>query len=286
MGEVEIPYSELVNKYEKHQLLSCFYEFYPFLPDTKWFDEENLRSFLQKYRVVYIKPSQGTGGKGIIKVQLKKEEGKTRYVYQYRKRKRVYRKFVTLYRVACKRIDMLQAKRDRGKYLVQQGIELLKFEDCLFDVRVYVQLMQEENFECRGMLVRLGHPNKIVTNLSNSGRPMEFSEVFSAFATEEKVEELSRLLADISVNIAKTLRDNCPKVVEVGLDFGFDERLHPWLIEVNLEPRFKGFRKISEELFLQIQQRSKELRGMNEYEDEKMNQPLETKVEEWLHQSM
>jgi glutathione synthase/RimK-type ligase-like ATP-grasp enzyme len=258
-----VEFSEILSKYNKHLILSEVDEIKGFLPDTVWFGKKKLKTMLKKYKVVYVKPSRGTGGRGIFQVERKKQKGKWVYILHYRKKEKIYTDYLSIFKALRKKIKVFKKSRkeEQGRYLVQQGVQLLKYKNSLFDIRSYVQWNPEEGiFECNGVLVRVGHPDKIVTNISNSGKAMDFHSILSTYASEEDTKKLRDGLEELSLKIASTLREQCQEVVEVGLDFGYDHALKPWLIEVNLRPRYKGFKKISPDVYKKIHQRSKMLR--------------------------
>lgn len=251
-------YTEIVNKYTKHIILSEDEELREFLPDTIWFGKKNLKKFLKKYKVVYLKPSRGTGGRGIFKVEKKKENGIWTYSYHFKKKKQVFQDFIALYRALRKKMKKVNKKK--RKYLIQQGIDLLKHEDCLFDVRSLAQINPHTKiFECNGLLVRVGHPSKIVTNISNSGYPKNFFDVFSVIIAKDEVKKLKEELERLSVKMASVLRSQYEEINQVGFDFGFDQNLKIWLIEMNIKPRYKGFRKIDMDVYEKIDRRANEL---------------------------
>jgi glutathione synthase/RimK-type ligase-like ATP-grasp enzyme len=39
------------------------------VPDTRWYNKKTLKAMLGKYKMVYIKPNNGTGGRGILRVE-------------------------------------------------------------------------------------------------------------------------------------------------------------------------------------------------------------------------
>lgn len=251
-------YNQIASKYTKHIILSEDEELKHFLPDTGWLGKKKLRQFLRKYKIVYVKPARGSGGKGIFKLEKKKEKGKWIYSYHFKKEKKMFKDFISLYKALRKNIK--EINKYKRKYIVQQGIRLLKYNDCLFDVRALVQFNPESGvFECSGIMVRVGHPSRIVTNISNSGHPKSFSEVFHTIISEEETNRLKEELEQISVKMATLMKSQYSPLVQLGFDFGFDQTLKPWLIEVNIKPKYNGFRKIDMELFNKIDKRSKEL---------------------------
>lgn len=251
-------YEQIVCKYTKHLILSEVEGLRGYLPNTDWFGKNNLKRFLRLYKVVYVKPSRGTGGRGIFKVEKKKENGKWIYSYHFKREEKTFPDFLTLYKALRKKIK--RVNKENRNYLVQQGIHLLKQKDSLFDVRAFVQLNPETGqFECLGLMVRVGDPNKIVTNISNSGQPKAFGEVFQTITSEEETIRLKAELEQISTKMAAVIKSQYTGIVQLGFDFGIDENLKPWLIEVNIKPKYNGFRKIDMDLFEKIDLRAKQL---------------------------
>lgn len=258
---MEWSYIDIIEKYNKHQILMESEEMRKHLPETKWLDKKSLRTFLKKHKNVYLKPSRGGGGNGIFKVERIKSQDGWKYSLHYQKREKWFTEFKRLYRTILKKIRKMN--KERQQYLVQQGIELLQFENCLFDVRSVVQLHVEQNqFIYRGNFVRVGAQNKIVTNIAKGGKATSLDQVLSTFMNKDEVEKIQQTIQTVSVQIASLLRKKCSKVMEAGLDFGLDQDFKLWLIEVNLEPRYKGFKKVNIEVYREIAACSKELREL------------------------
>lgn len=62
------------SKWLKYKVLLSNPEIEPLLPDTEKYSSQALAEFLGKYPVLYLKPSIGGGGKGILKIE-KLEDG-------------------------------------------------------------------------------------------------------------------------------------------------------------------------------------------------------------------
>lgn len=254
---MKLPYSRIVNKYYKHKVLAQYDDLKPYLPETEWFNEENLQIMLEKFPVVFIKPSRGTAGIGIFRLE-KKING---YSLRFKKMKLDFKDFDVCYNHLLFLIKQVKqnSKRFLGKYIIQQGIPLLKYKNRLFDIRSFVQFNIESNqFEWQGAYARVAHPNKIVTNISNSGMPLSLATVF--LEKGELTDELLEKIPFISTQIAESIHEACDEIVEVGLDFGVDTELRLWLIEVNVKPRYKGFKSIDMNVYHNIDKRSKQLK--------------------------
>jgi glutathione synthase/RimK-type ligase-like ATP-grasp enzyme len=39
------------------------------VPDTRWYSKKTLKTMLDRYKMVYVKPNNGTGGRGIMRVE-------------------------------------------------------------------------------------------------------------------------------------------------------------------------------------------------------------------------
>lgn len=258
---MEWSYIDIIEKYNKQHILMESEEIRKYLPETKWLDKKCLRTLLKKYKIVYLKPSWGGGGNGIFKVERIKSQEGWQYSLHFRKRKKWFTEFKRLYRTILRKIRKLN--KERHQYLVQQGIKLLQFENCLFDIRSVVQLhVEQDQFIYRGNFVRLGAPNKIVTNMAKGGKAMSLDKVLAPYMNKDEVDEIQHTIQTVSVHIASLLRKKCSKVMEAGLDFGLDQDFKLWLIKVNLEPRYKGFKEVNIEVYREIAACSKELREL------------------------
>ncbi|WP_053598760.1 YheC/YheD family protein [Bacillus sp. FJAT-18017] len=259
-----ISFEKLVSKWQKTKVLIKNREIKGYIPETKWLNKKNLKSMLEKHEAVFVKPSLGTGGSGVIKVQ-KGEDGKEPiYTYHYVKKTKTFTTFEKLYSSLKKKVEKIQKtkKRAKGRYMIQQGIPLLKYEDRFFDIRVIVQLNKKtKKWEPAGIVARAGHPAKIVTNYSSSGIPMRYEQVMGSFLSDEEIPVYREKLEKLVVKMANRLSEKCTQLQILGFDIGYDENLKPWLIEVNLEPRFKSFKKTDMDTYKKIESNFTGYRG-------------------------
>ncbi|RIX60207.1 YheC/YheD family protein [Paenibacillus nanensis] len=197
-----------------------------FIPVTRRFNQSTFRSMLQRYRMVYVKPTFGSLGRGVMRVE--KRAGGT-YSYQLGGRRRSFKSFDALYRAV---------KQDTlGKsYLVQQGIHALGYEGRSYDLRVVVQQSPSGGLEATGTVARVAHPGKIVTNGSQGGTILPAEQVLGISTSPLQRVKLLRTIDQIGVNTMKRLRRRYPRLKEIGLDVAIDRNHHPWILEVNTTP--------------------------------------------------
>lgn len=236
VGKKKKPRSFLLSKWIKTKVLLGNKEVSPFIPDTRRFEKSTLKSMLDLYNMVYVKPDVGTHGNGVIRAE-KLSHGK--YMYQIDTRARTFGDFESFYGS----IRKIAAKK---RYLIQRGIHLMKYNKRRFDVRVMVQLSPKSKWETTGQIGRVAHPDKIVTNYHNGGKLMEVKRLLSANLPASVIQRVTGQLDDLGVTCARHLHKKYPGFRQIGLDVGFDASWRPWIIEVNTNPDPYIFRKLAD----------------------------------------
>lgn len=212
------------SKWVKTKVLLRNKELRKFVPETRIYNQTNLLYMLIKHKMVYVKPDNGTAGQGIIRV-VKSDK----YHLQTGKVTKSFVAFQSLFAALNK------AKLNRS-YLVQQGIPLLTHHNRIFDIRIMVQKNQMKTWETTGYIGRVAHPKKIVTNFHNSGKPLPLELLLSSYLNGKKKMNYINSLRNLGYRIAKHYQTSYPGFKEIGIDFGIDKKLKPWVLEVNTVP--------------------------------------------------
>ncbi|MGW8957915.1 YheC/YheD family protein [Paenibacillus sp. NPDC055715] len=216
----------LCSKWHKTKLLLQHRGIKPFIPDTRKYNKANLKSMLEQYGMVYVKPERGTFGKGVMRVE--QEEGQ-RFAYQYEEKRLEFKSLDGLF-------TSLSKKSGKQSYLIQKGIHLLRHQKRYSDIRVMVQRNAKGRWESTGIIGRLGHPRKIVTNYHSGGTPMALEQLLESHLTKSKQAELIKKLNELGITIATHLQKTYPNFRQIGVDIGLDRGFTPWIIEVNTKP--------------------------------------------------
>ena len=111
-------------------------------------------------------------GRGVIKVEkIKIKKSKPPFRYQIGRKNFHFHHFTDFIEALELTISKKMKNRNTNdrKYIIQQGIHLLKYNDRIFDLRLMVQKSPEKHFEVTGILGRLAHPKRIVTNFHSKG---------------------------------------------------------------------------------------------------------------------
>lgn len=214
------------SKWYKTKLLLHNSSIKPFIPDTRKFTRSNLEQMIHSYGMIYVKPEQGTYGNGVIRAERGEHGG---YLYQYEETVRHFGTFEAF-------SASLAKKTGRRSYLIQKGIHLLKHNGRRFDIRVMVQLSPKGVWEATGIIGRLGHPRKIVTNYHSGGKPTAIEKLLSTHLSNRQLTELNAELSRLGTRIAVQMQKTYPRHRNFGVDVGLDRTLKPWIIEVNMNP--------------------------------------------------
>lgn len=207
-----------------------------YIPRTLKLSKRSLSSMLSQYKMVYVKPDLGMYGAGVMRVEKISDD---LFQLQFETISHRYATIDLLY-------EGIKKHKNRGPYLIQQGIELLKHHDRRFDIRVMTQINPRGRWETTGVIGRLAHPSRIVTNYHSGGTPLAYDTLMATHLTRFKQQKHFEQLQKLGITVAHQLLTKYPKIKEVGLDIGLDSDHHPWILEVNTLPNPFIFRKLKD----------------------------------------
>ncbi|HZG78552.1 MAG TPA: YheC/YheD family protein [Paenibacillus sp.] len=225
------------SKYRKHVILMKSPAIVPHLPETRRFDREAFRSFLEQYGHVIVKPVGGWGGDGVISVSTGSDG-------------RVEARFGKLRKSFYDANDAYAYVRSvlpGRSCIVQRRISLATVNGKPFDLRVMVQRKRGGSWMVTGKLAKVAGAGYLITNVRRSGgKVVSFSEAMrqsnlhgvSAAETERRIDALALAAAE---HLQRYYR-----IRVCGLDVGLDDRGKIWIIEANFTPDLGLFRKLKD----------------------------------------
>ncbi|GBF74194.1 hypothetical protein PA598K_02526 [Paenibacillus sp. 598K] len=215
-----------------------------FIPTTRAFTLANLRKMTDRHAAVYIKPDIGSMGIGICKL-TRLANGYELAVSSKRKQRREY---LPTRAAVYKYIKKQQPGR---KLIIQKAIALDTVDGKPYDIRAMVQRKPGQSWTCTGYMVKVGKPNRIVTNYYQGGKIYTLAKWMRKKGWSETSKQRREAeLTDASLAISHTLSRKRKGMFELGIDFAYDQGDRLWVLEVNSNhPQFHPLRKLDPKAF-------------------------------------
>lgn len=203
------------------------------VPETCLFNRNNLSIMLNKYHELFLKPTNKSLGKGVIKLRYESDKRPVYWCRKYQDREwQKYHSIKDLY-------SFLQKKIRDKTYLIQKGIDLATINGRVFDLRTEVQKNNEGKWVFTGTGVRIAAPGKFVTHVPNGGTKAKYEEVItSVFGHSESIkkhieQQLTYICQTVPAVLEKGLDIN---LGILSIDIGINKSGHMEVIEVNSKP--------------------------------------------------
>ncbi|MNI38916.1 Endospore coat-associated protein YheD [compost metagenome] len=230
----------LRNKWTIHQTFSLKSRFRQHMPETLLYQSSaDLQRMLKSSPVVYVKPINGTGGRGILRIERLKE-GQSLYDIQGRRqnrqiiapRKVTYAKLEAIVRQWCQ----------GGRFLVQQGIPLRLPGGRFHDYRMLVQKNGQGEWELTGMAGRVGAARSVTSNLHGGGHAVRAETLLKEWlGSSEKADKAMRSAEKLGLEAAAFLEESFGALCELALDLAIDRQGRIFVLEVNPKPAREVF---------------------------------------------
>ncbi|WJH34757.1 YheC/YheD family protein [Paenibacillus sp. CC-CFT747] len=233
----------LAHKWGNHVRLSKDPHVRRHLPETRHYQSRaDLDYFLKKYPVVYLKPRDGTGGRGIASIRRR---GNGLYLLQGRDPR------LKILRPAVLRASSIPGRlKDWGlqkKYLVQQGIDLELEDGRVHDYRLLIQKNGNGEWEVTGGAGRIGAKRSVTSNIHGGGRAVPCDQLLRSRFSAEKAASIRASMDRLCHSTVRQLEKHFGSMCEMALDIAVDPEGKTWLLEVNPKPAREVFRLIGEE---------------------------------------
>lgn len=230
----------LRNKWTIHQTFSQKPRFRQHLPETLLYQSSaDLQRMLKHSPVIYVKPANGTGGRGILRIERLKG---TRSVFDIQGR-RQDRRIIAPRKVTQSRLEgIIRQWCLGGRFLVQQGIPLRLPSGRFHDYRMLVQKNGNGVWELTGMAGRVGAARSVTSNLHGGGHAVRAEILLKQWlGSEEKTEKVMKTAEKLGLEAAAYLEDSFGALCELALDLAIDREGKIYVLEVNPKPAREVF---------------------------------------------
>lgn len=222
-----------LNKTEVFQALKQDASLHSYLPESYHFKNYMmLKNMISKHPTVFLKPSIGSLGKGIIRIS---KVSSSNYVSQQTVingvRKQSYSSLPSLF-------AKIAGKVKQQRFQIQQGLKLMEINGRPVDFRALVQRNSLGQWSITSIVARIAGDHHFVSNLARGG---SLSTVPDAVArgniSTVQSKSIELRLRKASMEIAKGIEEQIPAhFAELGVDLAVDTTGKVWLLEVNSKP--------------------------------------------------
>jgi hypothetical protein len=237
--------SRFSNKFRVHELLSQEGELQRWLPESYVYSTEKLIDMLNRYNTIYIKPTNGTGGRSILRVERKNG----RYVLAGQTKQQGKRNDVlpTL-KALAQRIEQWMKREKSGdeSFFIQQGLNLALLPNRTVDARLLIQKDGSGEWRITGMGMRIGQVKSSTSNLHAGGKAVHARPFLTKHFGAEKAEAILAECRELAFHTVEKLEKHFGPMMEFGIDIGIDVDGRPWIIEMNPKPGRDIFRKLGQ----------------------------------------
>lgn len=218
------------DKWDVYKVLINDIDLQEFIPETHLYSRINLNNLLNDFEAVYIKTCLGSNGNKIIKIYKEENSYKISYYKNGIKIKSID-SFESLY----ERLELL-FRGDIG--IIQQGIDVIKFQGRNIDFRATVQRDDSGVIKIISYPVRVALRNSPVTNTAANSSVYSFRKFFvnNLNYSSVRIKDLENRIEEFLIKIYETIEKKYGKFGEIGIDFALDNQEKLWFIECNAKP--------------------------------------------------
>ena len=225
----------LKNKWTKTKWLLSDRRLRRFVPETKRFTRSSLADMTNRYNTVYFKPTYGTGGNGIARIT--------------RTRRKTFRFKINEITAETSSVESLFRKLKKiahgRSYILQKGIRLQTSNGSPFDLRSMVQKTVRGKWIPTALFVKIGNPNKVVTNYHQGGKlALVEPTLRSAGYDKTQIQRYLRDLKTLALRTARCFDRKNSRFKELGLDVALDRKGRLWILEVNTRPNYYPLKEL------------------------------------------
>ncbi|MGN7469843.1 YheC/YheD family endospore coat-associated protein [Brevibacillus sp. SAFN-007a] len=237
--------NRFTNKFNLHQILQEDPLLTRWLPETHAYARSTLVSMLARHRQVYLKPTNGSGGRSILRVE------KTAVGYSLHGRTKQQAKsseMLSSIAKVCERLEAWMQREKNGKedFFLQQGLQLSLVPGRTVDTRVLVQKDGEGTWRLTGMGIRIGSTRSSTSNLHGGGTAMPAIPFLVHRFGPEEARRIVLECKELVLQTVARIEQHFGQMMEFGFDLGVDVHGRVWIIEINPKPGREIFRQLGE----------------------------------------
>ncbi|HET7627358.1 MAG TPA: YheC/YheD family protein [Bacillales bacterium] len=220
-----------LDKWQVQQILWKHRELHPHLPETVLYKNgETLQDMLSRHRRLFIKPTEGSQGKQILRVEKGEQSIRLDHTAGDDFEQKEFDNAGDL-------AFLLQKRLERQAYIVQQGVPLLNTRQKPLDFRMLCNKGRDGSWRLTSGVARVSSEEQFVSNLAQGGTIRSVRDVLQDTFYEPEAKHIHRLMKELALEIAGLISLHTEDGYgELGIDLALDLEGKPWLLEVNTKP--------------------------------------------------
>jgi len=192
---------------------------------------QQVKDMLSKYHLVYLKPTSGSLGRGIMRLTYKPKSG-----YYLRYRSNGHNTLLKFNRFAELRQAISRRTASLSRYVCQQGIRLIEIDRCPIDFRFHLNKNRSDEWVVAGIGAKKAGRGSVTTHLRNGGKLLTPEQALT-MAFGSRAGEILEKAKRESIKLAEVIeRKSRHRVGEIGFDIGIDKNGMIWMFEANAKP--------------------------------------------------
>ncbi|MFD0694238.1 YheC/YheD family protein [Paenibacillus sp. GCM10027628] len=230
------------NRYNKvliHQLLLKDEILRPHLPGTYIATMSNIKTMMEAYDSLIIKPTNSSIGRGVMKMDRTRAGWNLLYPQSLRISNKIWRRVQFDQEIP----PILQRKIRSSGYMVQQRLPLATFNGRPFDLRISVQRGAGGAWGITGIVAKVASRKLFLTNVAQGGKLKNLSEILAAEYPMLDPILIYHQVSEFSLRVARHLSKELPQLADIGLDVGITKDGFPLFIECNGKDQRYSFRE-------------------------------------------
>ncbi|WP_127530121.1 YheC/YheD family endospore coat-associated protein [Paenibacillus kobensis] len=197
------------------------------LPTEQVQTSQQFIAFVHKHGSVMLKPINGWGGRGIIRITESKDR---RYRVQTNGKPAADLSQAGL-------ASYVKGILGQGRHVMQKWIDIRNKDGQVYDIRALMQKNGEGKWQLTGMAVREGKNGSITSNIKSGGNAHGVQEYLESQFNEEEGQALTSSIVEVAEYIPPyTEKSYRSRLFELGIDLAVDRSGKLWLIEINIKP--------------------------------------------------
>nr|MBO2508420.1 hypothetical protein [Bacillota bacterium] len=220
-----------LNKATIYEILTADPRTAQYVPPTQRVrTRDDVRRALEAWGAVYLKPVEGSLGRGIIYLARRQGGYICHGFLGHRYRRGRLSRWSDVART-------LAYPLSRKEYVVQAAVRRSRLWGRPFDIRCLLQKGGSDRWRVVGMAARVAAPGRVLTHVPRGGERVNLGVALSRTFPPEVRRRIPRELAAAALAAASAIDDHHQGLfAELSVDLTLDQQGRPWILECNAKP--------------------------------------------------